>query len=99
MTRKYGLTIDNLLAADMVLADGSFVTASAKTNKDLFWAIRGGGGNFGVVTEFRFRLHPVHVIIGGPTLWHCEQTTEVMQWFRDYMEQAPEDLYGFFAIL
>ena len=99
LTRKYGLTIDNLLAADMVLADGSFVTASAEENKDLFWAIRGGGGNFGVVTEFRFRLHPVHTIIGGPTLWHREQTTEVMQWFRDYMEQAPEDLYGFFAIL
>ncbi len=99
LTRKYGLTIDNLLEADMVLADGSFVTASAEENKDLFWAIRGGGGNFGVVTEFRFRLHPVHTIIGGPTLWHREQTTEVMQWFRDYMEQAPEDLYGFFAIL
>ncbi len=99
LTRKCGLTIDNLLAADMVLADGSFVTASAEENEDLFWAIRGGGGNYGVVTEFRFRLHPVHTIIGGPTLWHREQTTEVMQWFRDYMEQAPEDLYGFFAIL
>jgi hypothetical protein len=99
LTRKYGLTIDNLLAADMVLADGSFVTASAEENKDLFWAIRGGGGNFGVVTEFRFQLHPVHTIVGGPTLWHQEQTTEVMQWYRDFMQEAPEDLYGFFAIL
>ncbi len=99
LTRKYGLTIDNLLSADMVLADGSFVTASAEENKDLFWAIRGGGGNYGVVTEFRFRLHPVHTIVGGPTLWHQEQTTEVMQWFRDFMQHAPEDLYGFFAIL
>jgi hypothetical protein len=99
LTRKYGLTIDNLLAADMVLADGSFVTVSAKENQDLFWAIRGGGGNFGVVTEFRFQLHPVHTIVGGPTLWHQEQTTEVMQWYRDFMQEAPEDLYGFFAIL
>jgi len=99
LTRKYGLTIDNLLGADMVLADGSFVTVSAEENPDLFWAIRGGGGNFGVVTEFRFQLHPVHTIVGGPTLWHQEQTTEVMQWFRDFMQEAPEDLYGFLAIL
>ena len=99
LTRKYGLTIDNLLSADMVLADGSFVTVSAEENQDLFWAIRGGGGNFGVVTEFRFQLHPVHTIVGGPTLWHQEQTTEVMQWYRDFMQEAPEDLYGFFAIL
>ena len=99
LTRKYGLTIDNLLGADMVLADGSFVTVSAEENPDLFWAIRGGGGNFGVVTEFRFQLHPVHTIVGGPTLWHQEETTEVMQWFRDFMQEAPEDLYGFLAIL
>ena len=99
LTRKYGLTIDTLLGADMVLADGSFVTVSAEENQDLFWAIRGGGGNFGVVTEFRFQLHPVHTIVGGPTLWHQEETTEVMQWFRDFMQEAPEDLYGFLAIL
>ena len=99
LTCKYGLTIDNLLSADMVLADGSFVTVSAEENQDLFWAIRGGGGNFGVVTEFRFQLHPVHTIVGGPTLWHQEQATEAMRWFRDFMQQAPEDLYGFFAIL
>ena len=99
LTCKYGLTIDNLLSADMVLADGSFVTVSAEENQDLFWAIRGGGGNFGVVTEFRFQAHPVHTIVGGPTLWHQEQATEAMRWFRDFMQQAPEDLYGFFAIL
>jgi len=98
LTCKYGLTIDNLLSADMVLADGGFVTASAEENQDLFWAIRGGGGNFGVVTEFRFQAHPVHTIVGGPTLWHQEQATEAMRWFRDFMQQAPEDLYGFFAI-
>ena len=99
LTCKYGLTIDNLLSADMVLADGSFVTVSAEENQDLFWAIRGGGGNFGVVTEFRFQAHPVHTIVGGPTLWHQEQATEAMRWFRDFMQQAPEDLYGFFAIM
>ncbi len=99
LTQKYGLTIDNLLGADMVLADGSFISVSAEENQDLFWAIRGGGGNFGVVTEFRFQAHPVHTIVGGPTLWHQEQTTEVMRWFRDFIGQAPEDLYGFFAIL
>jgi len=98
LTRKYGLTIDNLLGADMVLADGSFVSVSAEENQDLFWAIRGGGGNFGVVTEFRFQAHPVHTIVGGLTLWPQEKTTEAMRWFRDLMQEAPEDLYGFFAI-
>lgn len=99
LTRKCGLSIDNLLAADMVLADGSFVTASAEENDDLFWAIRGGGGNFGVVTAFLFRLHPISTIIGGPTLWPLEQATEVMQWYRDFIPTAPEDLNGFFAFL
>ncbi|MBC8231597.1 FAD-binding oxidoreductase [bacterium] len=99
LTRKCGLSIDNLLAADMVLADGRFVTASAEENDDLFWAIRGGGGNFGVVTAFLFRLHPISTIIGGPTLWPLEQATEVMQWYRDFIPTAPEDLNGFFAFL
>ena len=99
LTRKYGLTIDNLLGVDIVLADGEFVSASIDENEDLFWAVRGGGGNFGVVTEFRFKLHPVHTINGGPTLWRREQTAEVMQWYREFMRKAPEDLYGFFAIL
>ena len=99
LTRKHGLSIDNLLAADMVLADGRFVTASAEENEDLFWAIRGGGGNFGVVTSFLFKLHPISTIIGGPTLWPLEQATEVMQWYRDFIRAAPEDLNGFFAFL
>ena len=73
---RCGLTIDNLLAADMVLADGSFVTASADEHPDLFWAMRGGGGNFGVVTSFLFRLHPVDTVYAGPMLWPLERAAE-----------------------
>ena len=99
LTRKYGLTIDNLLSADVVLADGSFVTASEEENGDLFWAIRGGGGNFGVVTSFEFRTHPVGTVFAGPTLWHLDQAAEAMRFYRDFMEEASEDMYGFFAFL
>jgi FAD/FMN-containing dehydrogenase len=99
LTRKYGLTIDNLLEADVVLADGRFVTANANENEDLFWAIRGGGGNFGVVTSFLFQAHPVSTVYAGPTLWHLDRATELMQWYRNFITNAPEDLYGFFAFL
>jgi FAD/FMN-containing dehydrogenase len=99
LTRKYGLTIDNLLSADMVLADGRFVTASEEENPDLFWAIRGGGGNFGIVTSFLFRLHPVSTVYAGPTLWPLEQAGEVLRWYRSFLPGAEEDLYGFFAFL
>ena len=99
LTRKYGLTIDNLLAADVVLADGRVVVASADENSDLFWAIRGGGGNFGVVTSFLFQAHPVHTVCAGPTLWELGQSAEIMKWYRDFIVQAPEDLNGFFAFL
>ncbi|RPI47491.1 MAG: FAD-binding oxidoreductase [Betaproteobacteria bacterium] len=99
LSRKYGLAIDNLLEADVVLADGRAVTASAEENADLFWAIRGGGGNFGVVTSFLFRLHPVKEIIGGPTFWPLEQSAAVMRWYRDFIRQAPRELNGFFAFL
>ena len=99
LTRKYGYSIDNLLSVDMVLADGSFVTAHAEQNQDLFWGVRGGGGNFGVVTSFLFRLHPVDNIIGGPTLWPIEQATEVMKWYRDFITSASEDLNGFFVFM
>ncbi len=84
LSRKYGLTIDNLLEADMVLADGSFVTVSAKQNADLFWAIRGGGGNFGIVTSFKFQAHPVKTVYGGPTLWPIEKTEEIMNWYHEF---------------
>ena len=83
LTRQCGLTIDNLLAVDMVLADGRFVTASAKENADLFWAVRGGGGNFGVVTSFLFKAHPIHTDYAGPMLWPLEDAAEMLRWYRD----------------
>ena len=99
LTRQYGLTIDNLLSADMVLADGSFVTASADENSDLFWAIRGGGGNFGVVVSFLFRAHPVKIVCAGPMLWPLEQAADIMKWYREFIAQAPEEINGFFAFM
>lgn len=99
LTRKYGLTIDNLLAADMVLADGSFVTVNDEENEDLFWAIRGGGGNFGIVTSFLFRLHPVYKEYAGPMLWELDQAPELMKWYREFITQAPKEISGFFAFL
>jgi hypothetical protein len=99
LSRRYGLTIDSLLAVDLVLADGRFVTASAEQHPDLFWAVRGGGGNFGVVTSFLFRAHPVDNVIGGPTLWPVERAAEVMQWYREFISAAPEELAGFFAFM
>ena len=99
LTRKYGLTIDNLLAADLVLADGSFVTASAEENSDLFWAIRGGGGNFGVVTSFLFQAHPVSMVCAGPMLWELDQAADMMKWYREFIVRAPEEINGFFAFM
>ncbi len=99
LTRRYGLTIDNLLAVEMVLADGRFVTASVKENADLFWAVRGGGGNFGVVTSFLFKGQPVHTVYGGPILWPLGNAAEIMRWYREFIAKAPDDLYGFFAFL
>jgi hypothetical protein len=99
LTRQYGLTIDNLLAADVVLADGSFVVASADENTDLFWAIRGGGGNFGVVTSFLFQAHPVHTVCAGPMLWNMDQAADIMKWYREFIVNAPEEINGFFAFL
>jgi FAD/FMN-containing dehydrogenase len=99
LTRNCGLTIDNLLEADVVLADGTCVTASEKNNEDLFWALRGGGGNFGVVTSFLFRLHNVHTLYGGPMLWDIDESERIMKWYRDYIKTAPDELTGFFAFL
>jgi FAD/FMN-containing dehydrogenase len=99
LTRKYGLSCDNLRSADVVTADGQFVEASARTNPDLFWALRGGGGNFGVVTSFEFALHPVSTVYAGPVLYTLDHARDAMRLYRDYMEEAPDDLNGFFAFL
>ncbi len=97
LTRKCGLSIDNLIEAEVVLASGERVRAAADENPDLFWAIRGGGGNFGVVTSFVFRLHEVGTIVGGPTFWPVEQGAEVLAAYRDFLPNAPRELNGFFA--
>ena len=99
LSRPYGLSIDNLLAVDVVLADGSFVTADANDHPDLYWAVRGGGGNFGVVTSFLFRLHLVKMVVAGPTFWPLEQTPAVMKAYGDFIAGAPEDVNGFLAFL
>ena len=96
LSRRHGLTIDNLLSAKMVLADGSQVTASADDNPDLFWAIRGGGGNFGIVTEFEFRAHPLETIVGGPTFWAIEDTDVLLKAYREWLPSAPRNVSGFF---
>jgi UDP-N-acetylenolpyruvoylglucosamine reductase len=99
LSRKYGLTIDNLLEADMVLSDGSIVTVNKDQNADLFWAIRGGGGNFGIVTSFKFQAHPVKNVFGGPTLWPIEKTEEIMEWYHNFILNAPDELNGFIATM
>jgi FAD/FMN-containing dehydrogenase len=98
LTRKYGLTIDNLLSADVVLADGRLVHASEDENPDLFWALRGGGGNFGIVTSFEYQLHPVDTVVAGPMFWPIEDLEPTMRWYREWLRQAPEDVYAFYMI-
>ncbi len=99
LTRRYGLTIDNLVSADVVLADGRLVSASSTENSDLFWALRGGGGNFGVVTSFEFRLHPVDTVQFGPTFWPLDEAAMVLKAYRDFIQTAPEYIGGFFGFL
>jgi FAD/FMN-containing dehydrogenase len=98
LTRKYGLTIDNLFEADVVLADGSFVTANATQNEDLFWGLRGGGGNFGIVTSFVFRAHPVSMVYAGPIFWDQSQARDIMRWYRDFLPKAPPELCAFIGL-
>ncbi len=99
LTRQCGLSIDNLLAVEMVLADGRFVNATAKENADLFWAVRGGGGNFGVVTSFLFKAYPIDTEHAGPMLWPLNDAAEIMRWYRDFITKAPITINGFFAFL
>jgi FAD/FMN-containing dehydrogenase len=97
LTRGYGLSCDNLVAAEVVTAEGQLVTASEHQHEDLFWALRGGGGNFGVVTATEFQLHPVAMIYGGPMFYEYEDAAAVMACYRDVIETAPEALGAFFA--
>jgi FAD/FMN-containing dehydrogenase len=97
LTRTCGLAIDNLLEAELVLANGERVRAGAEENPDLYWAIRGGGGNFGVVTSFLFRLHDVGTVVAGPTFWPVEQGAEVLSAYREFLPNAPRELNAFFA--
>ncbi|XOV92535.1 MAG: FAD-binding oxidoreductase [Bacteroidota bacterium] len=99
LSRKCGLTIDSLLEAEVVLADGSVVTASEKENPDLLWALKGGGGNFGVVSSFTFQLHEISEVYAGPMFWPIEKSKEAMIFFREILAKADNDLYGFFAFL
>ena len=98
LARKYGLTIDNLLEADVVLADGKFVTASKTSNADLLWALRGGGGNFGVVTSFLFQAHPVGMVFAGPIAWEQSHAREILRAYRDFIPKAPEELGAFVGL-
>ena len=96
LARKYGLSCDNLIAADVVTADGRLLRASEDENDDLFWALRGGGGNFGVATSLEFRLHPVGDIVGGPIFFELDAAADVMAFYRQYIAEAPEELGAFF---
>jgi FAD/FMN-containing dehydrogenase len=102
LTRRFGLTVDNLLSADVVLADGTFVTADSHSHPELFWALRGGGGNFGVVTSFRFACHDIGehgTIIGGPVLYDLADAGAVMRWYRDLLPSLPEELSGWLGLI
>lgn len=98
LSRQYGLAVDNLIEADVVLADGSFVTASETDNADLFWALRGGGGNFGVVTSFLFRTNPAKMLYGGPIVYDIDDAAEIMRWYREFEKTAPLDFYIFLGL-
>lgn len=97
LDRKYGLSCDNLLSADVVTADGKFLTASENDNEDLFWALRGGGGNFGVVTSLEFRLHPVDMVHAGIIIYPLEHAETVANFYREHLAAAPEELGAFLA--
>ena len=99
LVRKYGLTCDNVLSFDIVTADGRPRVASANENEDLFWALRGGGGNFGVVTSFEFRVHPVSSVLGGLIMYPRDRALEVLRFYRDFTQSAPEELTAYVALL
>ena len=99
LIRKYGMSIDNLLSCQIVTADGTVRTASSMENEDLFWGLRGGGGNFGVVTSLEFQARPVHTIVGGLLLYARNDAVDVLRHYRDYIETAPDELTTYAACL
>ena len=99
LVRKHGLACDNLLSVDLVTADGRFLTASATEHPDLFWGVRGGGSNFGIVTSFEFRVHPVGMVLAGLLLYPFTKATAALQFWRDYAATAPEELTSGAALL
>jgi hypothetical protein len=99
LMRRHGLTCDNLHSVDIVTADGNLITADMSENKDLFWGLRGGGGNFGIVTSFKFSLHPVKEVLGGTVYYPAEKAKEVFRFYRDYILNVPDELTTMFALL
>ena len=99
LTRRFGLTMDNLIAATVVLADGSIVQTDVEREPDLFWAIRGGGGNFGVVTSFTFRCHEASTVQAGPVFYDLDDAPEVIRWYREFLPAQPDEIYGFVAFM
>jgi FAD/FMN-containing dehydrogenase len=95
LSRGYGLSIDNLISADVVTAEGTFVTASERENEDLFWGLRGGGGNFGVVTSLEYRLHEIDQVFAGPIFYNLEDAPVVLRMFDEFIREAPEQFGGF----
>ena len=98
LVRKHGLSCDNVLSFELVTAEGELLTASADEHPDLFWALRGGGGNFGVVTRFTFRAHPVATVLGGLMVHPRDRAGEVLRFYRDFMATAPEELTAYAAL-
>jgi len=99
LVKKYGLACDNVISFEMVTAEGEVVTASADEHPDLFWALRGGGGNFGVVTSFEYRLYPVHTVLGGLLVHPRDRAVEALQFYRELTQSAPDELASYFALL
>jgi FAD/FMN-containing dehydrogenase len=99
LMRRFGMACDNLLAADVVTADGRLLTASAEDNADLFWGLRGGGGNFGIVTSFTYRLHPVGPVLGGMLVHPAPRARDVLRFYRDFTREAPDELIAFAGLM
>ena len=99
LTRKYGLSVDNILGADVVLADGTLVHANEDENADLFWAIRGGGGNFGVVTSLTLQLHKQSTVVAGPIIWSLDEAAELLRWYREWISAQPDEVNAWFAFV